>query len=76
MKTVLKLRTLLCPGEKLDEFGDMLTKAITGICVLVWVMSYQKFFNDDGSVGAGGASALVLPRFLCSASKVPQCLRL
>ncbi|OEU12112.1 calcium ATPase [Fragilariopsis cylindrus CCMP1102] len=31
--------------QKLDEFGDLLTKVITAICVLVWVMNYNKFFD-------------------------------
>lgn len=29
--------------EKLDEFGDMLAKVITVICVLVWVINYKNF---------------------------------
>merc|ERR1719162_2482923 len=31
--------------QKLDEFGDLLTQVITGICVLVWIMNYQQFFD-------------------------------
>ena len=37
-------------GEKLDEFGNMLTNVITAICLLVWIMSYQKFFTEDGDL--------------------------
>eukprot|EP00537_Pseudo-nitzschia_pungens_P007787 CAMPEP_0172369198 /NCGR_PEP_ID=MMETSP1060-20121228/31521_1 /TAXON_ID=37318 /ORGANISM="Pseudo-nitzschia pungens, Strain cf. cingulata" /LENGTH=1044 /DNA_ID=CAMNT_0013094039 /DNA_START=295 /DNA_END=3429 /DNA_ORIENTATION=- len=32
-------------NQKLDEFGDMLTQVITGICVLVWVMNFNQFFD-------------------------------
>jgi len=32
-------------NQKLDEFGDMLTNVITGICVLVWVMNFNQFFD-------------------------------
>jgi len=32
-------------NQKLDEFGDMLTNVITGICVLVWVMNFNRFFD-------------------------------
>lgn len=31
--------------EKLNDFGDMLAKVISGICVLVWLMNIQHF-ND------------------------------
>jgi len=30
-------------NQKLDEFGDLLTNVITGICILVWVMNYNQF---------------------------------
>merc|ERR1719162_2678797 len=29
--------------QKLDEFGDLLTQVITGICVLVWIMNINQF---------------------------------
>jgi len=32
-------------NEKLDQFGDILTQVITGICVLVWVMNFNQFFD-------------------------------
>jgi len=32
-------------NQKLDDFGDMLTNVITGICLLVWVMNYNQFFD-------------------------------
>jgi len=31
--------------QKLDDFGDLLTQVITGICVLVWIMNYNQFFD-------------------------------
>ena len=40
-------------GEKIDEFGQQLTKAIGLICLLVWLMNFNKFFNEEGSVDAG-----------------------
>ena len=30
-------------NQKLDDFGDLLTNVITGICILVWVMNYNQF---------------------------------
>jgi Ca2+-transporting ATPase len=32
-------------NQKLDDFGDMLTNVITGICLLVWIMNYNQFFD-------------------------------
>mmetsp|Transcript_9814 Transcript_9814/g.26681 ORF Transcript_9814/g.26681 Transcript_9814/m.26681 type:complete len:1042 (-) Transcript_9814:320-3445(-) len=32
-------------GQKLDDFGEMLTKVITVICLLVWVMNFRQFFD-------------------------------
>lgn len=32
-------------NQKLDEFGDLLTQVITGICVLVWIMNFNQFFD-------------------------------
>lgn len=32
-------------GQKLDAFGEMLTKVITVICLLVWVMNFRQFFD-------------------------------
>jgi len=32
-------------NQKLDDFGDMLTNVITGICILVWVMNFNQFFD-------------------------------
>jgi Ca2+-transporting ATPase len=31
--------------QKLDAFGEMLTKVITAICLLVWLMNYRQFFD-------------------------------
>lgn len=32
-------------NQKLDDFGDMLTNVITAICILVWVMNFNQFFD-------------------------------
>eukprot|EP00736_Rhodelphis_marinus_P006743 Rmarinus@m.20064 len=32
-------------NQKLDEFGEMLSKVIAGICLLVWVMNFNQFFD-------------------------------
>ncbi len=47
-------------GEKIDEFGNQLTKAIGLICFLVWVMNARQFFNDEGSLDAGKVGRLWL----------------
>ena len=40
--------------KKLDEFGDNLTNIIGIICILVWVMNYQQFFDPiHGSLFKG-----------------------
>jgi Ca2+-transporting ATPase len=39
-------------GEKIDEFGNQLTKAIGFICVLVWLMNVNKFFDANGQLVA------------------------
>ena len=37
--------------EKLNDFGDMLAKVITGICILVWLINIQHF-NDPSHGGS------------------------
>jgi Ca2+-transporting ATPase len=32
-------------GQKIDDFGEMLTKVIAGICLLVWVMNFNQFWD-------------------------------
>ena len=40
--------------KKLDEFGDMLSQVIGVICILVWAINYQHFFDPvHGSVFKG-----------------------
>lgn len=41
--------------EKLNEFGDMLAKVITVICVLVWLMNIQHFNDPSHGSWAKGA---------------------
>ena len=36
--------------QKLDDFGDMLAKVISVICVLVWLINYHNF-NDPAHHG-------------------------
>lgn len=39
---------------KIDEFGELLSKVIGGICLLVWIMNYKQFFDPiHGSVFSG-----------------------
>lgn len=39
---------------KLDEFGELLSKVIGAICLLVWIMNYKQFFDPiHGSVFNG-----------------------
>lgn len=33
--------------EKLNDFGDMLAKVITGICILVWLINYKNFSDPS-----------------------------
>ena len=41
-------------GQKLDKFGDQLTNVITGICLLVWVMNFNAFWDPvHGSLFKG-----------------------
>lgn len=40
-------------SQKLDQFGDLLTQVISAICVLVWFMNFNQFFDPvfGGFVG-------------------------
>ena len=41
--------------EKLNDFGDMLAKVITGICILVWLINIQHFNDPSHGSWAKGA---------------------
>ena len=41
--------------EKLDEFGDMLAKVITVICVLVWLVNFKNFWDPSHKNALEGA---------------------
>lgn len=41
--------------EKLNDFGDMLAKVITGICILVWVVNYKNFSDPSHGSWTKGA---------------------
>ncbi|EON69187.1 Ca2+ transporting ATPase, sarcoplasmic/endoplasmic reticulum [Coniosporium apollinis CBS 100218] len=41
--------------EKLNDFGDMLAKVITGICILVWVINYKNFSDPSHGSWMKGA---------------------
>lgn len=41
--------------EKLDEFGDMLAKVITVICILVWLINIQHFSDPSHGSFTKGA---------------------
>lgn len=34
-------------NQKIDEFGELLGKVIMGICVVVWVMNYKHFTDEE-----------------------------
>lgn len=34
-------------GQKIDEFGELLGKVIMWICVVVWVMNYKHFTDEE-----------------------------
>jgi Ca2+-transporting ATPase len=41
--------------EQLDNFGDMLTKYIAIICLIIWVFNFTKFFDPAHGGFVGGA---------------------
>jgi Ca2+ transporting ATPase len=42
--------------EKLNDFGDMLAKVISAICVLVWLINYRNFSDPSHGSFAKGAT--------------------
>ena len=34
-------------GQKIDQFGELLGKVIMGICVVVWVMNFKHFTDEE-----------------------------
>ena len=34
-------------GQKIDEFGELLGKVIMWICVVVWVMNFKHFTDEE-----------------------------
>lgn len=47
--------------QKLDDFGDLLAKVITVICILVWLINYQNFKDPAHHGWLKGAIYYVLP---------------
>lgn len=41
--------------RKLDDFGDMLAKVITVICILVWVVNFRNFWDPTHRGAVHGA---------------------
>lgn len=55
--------------QKLNEFGDMLAKVITVICILVWLINIQHF--NDPSHGSWAKGAIYYLKVSFTVSKKP-----
>lgn len=56
--------------QKLNDFGDMLAKVITVICILVWLINIQHF--NDPSHGSWAKGAIYYLKVLTMASEFEQ----
>ena len=54
--------------QKLNDFGDMLAKVITVICILVWLINIQHF--NDPSHGSWAKGAIYYLKVLTTFSKI------
>lgn len=59
--------------EKLNEFGDMLAKVITVICILVWLINIRHFSDPSHGSFAKGAIYYLKVSVLLHRSHDPAC---